>query len=76
MIIKGGYNSFLLLPLYLMLGSKQLEAGKYEAGLTSLQEALDIELDLTLRERVEIREWTVSCYIAMVNILVKISDRV
>ena len=72
-VIMKGYNSSLP-PLYLMLGSKQLESGKYEAGVASLQQALDIELDVTLGGNVEIREKTVLCYIAMVNTLVKISE--
>ena len=73
MIMNGGYKAFLP-PLYLTLGSKQLESGKYEAGLASLQGALDIELDITLRASVEFRKLTVSCYIAMVNSLVKIGE--
>ncbi len=71
--MKSGYTP-LLAPLYLMLGSKQLEAGKYKAGLASLQEALDIKLDVTQRESVQIRKMTVSCYIAMVNSLVTIGE--
>ncbi len=70
-IMKGSYKEFLI-PLYLALGSKQFEAGKYEAGLASLKEALDIELDVTLQESVEVRELTVMCYIAMVQTLIKI----
>ena len=72
-IMKGSYKEYLI-PLYLALGSKQLESGKYEAGLASLQQALDIELDITLKERVEIRMLTVSCYIAMVQTLIKIGE--
>ncbi len=72
-IMKGSCNMFLP-PLYLTLGSKQLESGKYGAGLASLQQALDIELDVTLREGIEIRELTVSCYISMVNSLVTIGE--
>ena len=71
---KGSNNSTIFPILYVTLGSKQLESGKYEAGLASLQEALDIELDITLRQRVEFRMLAVSCYIAMVNSLVKIVE--
>ncbi len=72
-IMKGSYKEFLI-PLYLALGSKQLESGNYEAGLASLQQALDIDLDITLKESVEIREMTVLCHIAMVITLVKIGE--
>ncbi len=70
-ITKGGNKPFFPI-LYLTLGSKQLGSGKYEAGLACLQEALDIELDVTLREDAEIQYLTVSCYVAMVNTLVEI----
>ena len=70
---KGSNNSILPI-LYVTLGSKQLESGKYEAGLASLQEALDIELDVTLRESGEIRMLAFSRYIAMVNTLVEIVE--
>ncbi len=72
-LMKGSYNAFLPI-LYLTLSLKQLESGKHEAGLASLQEALNIELDVTLRESVEMREETVSWYIAMVDTLVKIGE--
>ena len=72
-LMKGSYRA-ILPPLYLKLGSKQLESGEYEAGLASLQQALDIELDITLQESVGIRKLTVSCYIAMVNSLVTIGE--
>ena len=55
--------------LYLKLGSTQLLSGKYDAGLASLNKALDIELEVTLREIANIRECTVSCYISMVSSL-------
>ncbi len=64
----------LLPPMYLILSLKQLEAGKYEADLAFLQEALDIELDVTLQKSVEFREKTALCYIAMVNTLVEIGE--
>ncbi len=72
-ITKGGYNPFLLI-LYMTLGSKQLESGKYEAGVASLWEGLNTELDVTLRESFEIRELTVSSYIEMVQTLIKIGE--
>ena len=72
-LMKGSYNAFLPI-LYLTLSLKQLESGKHAAGLASLQEALNIELDVTLRESVEMREETVSWYIAMVDTLVKIGE--
>ncbi len=43
-VIMKDTSKALLSFLYLLYGSKQLESGKYEAGLASLQEALDIEL--------------------------------
>ena len=67
-VIKEIYRS-LLPALYLRLGSKQVESGKYKAGLAFFQEALDIELEITLRSKLTIREMTVSCYIAMVETL-------
>ncbi len=71
-VIMKDTSKALLSLLYLLYGSKQLESGKYEAGLASLQEALDVELDVTLQGNVEIRENTVPCYITMVNSLIKI----
>ncbi len=58
--------------LYLEIGSTQLLSGKYDAGIASLNGALDIELEVTLQERVSIRESTVSRYISMVSTLFKI----
>ncbi len=58
--------------LYLKLGSAQLQSGKYDAGLASLNEALDIELEVTLQEMINIRECTISCYISIVSILLQI----
>ena len=58
--------------LYLNLGSAQLQSGKYDAGLTSLNQAFDIELEVTLQEMVSIRDCTVSCYISMVSTLFQI----
>ncbi len=58
--------------LYLKLGLTQLQSGKYDAGLASLNEALDIELEVTLQEMVSIREFTVLCYISMVSTLFQI----
>ncbi len=55
--------------LYLKLGSTQLLSGKYDAGIASLNEALDIELEVTLQERVNIRECTVSSYISILSAL-------
>ncbi|CAB4005667.1 Nephrocystin-3 [Paramuricea clavata] len=67
-VIKESYRLFLPI-LYLKLGSKQVESGKCKAGLAFFQEALDIELEITLRSNLDIREGTVSCYIAMVETL-------
>ena len=58
--------------LYLKLGSTQLQSGKYDAGLASLNEALDIELEVTLQEMVGIRQCTVSSYISMLSTLFEI----
>ena len=55
--------------LYLRLGSNQVESGKYKAGLASLQEALDIELEVTLRSTLGIRGLTVHYHISMVKAL-------
>jgi tetratricopeptide (TPR) repeat protein len=67
-VIKGNYKS--LLPiLYLRLVSKQVESGKYKAGLAFFREALDIELAITLRSNFDIRRATVSYYIATVETL-------
>ncbi|CAB4009373.1 Nephrocystin-3 [Paramuricea clavata] len=63
-VIKENYR--LLLPvLYLGLGLKQVESGKYKAGLAFFQEALDIEIEVTLRNNLAFRQTTVSGYIAM-----------
>ncbi|CAB4000107.1 WD repeat-containing alr2800 [Paramuricea clavata] len=70
-VIKGNYRSFLPI-LYLRLGSKQIESGKYKAGLASFQEAFDIELEITLKSNFAIRVSTVSCYIPMVKTLINI----
>jgi tetratricopeptide (TPR) repeat protein len=70
-VIKEHYRSFLPI-LYLRLGSKQIECGKYKAGLAFFQEALDIELEITLRSNFATRELTVSCYIPMVETLINI----
>ncbi|CAB4024014.1 tetratricopeptide repeat 28-like, partial [Paramuricea clavata] len=58
--------------LYLTLGSKQVESGKHKACLAFFQEALDIELEITLRSNLTIREVTALCYISMVVTLVNI----
>jgi tetratricopeptide (TPR) repeat protein len=67
-LIKEGHRAFLPI-LYLTLGSIQVETGKYKAGLASLQEALSIELDITLRSNLIIRKLTVFCYISMLKAL-------
>jgi tetratricopeptide (TPR) repeat protein len=69
-VIKGNNRSFLPL-LYSRLGSKQVTSGKYKAGLASFQEALDIELEIILRN-LAIREATVLYYIEMVVTLINI----
>jgi tetratricopeptide (TPR) repeat protein len=60
---------FLAVLLYLRLGSIQVESGKYKAGLAFLQEALDIELEITLRSNFMIRAVTVFFHISMVKAL-------
>ncbi|CAB4031734.1 WD repeat-containing alr2800, partial, partial [Paramuricea clavata] len=67
-VIKKNYRS-LLPTMYLSLGSKQVGSGKYKAGVSFFQEALDIELEITLRSNLTNREMTVSSYIAMVETL-------
>jgi tetratricopeptide (TPR) repeat protein len=69
-VIKGNNRSFLPL-LYSRLGSKQVTSGKYKAGLASFQEALDIELEIILRNHA-IREATVLYYIEMAVTLINI----
>jgi tetratricopeptide (TPR) repeat protein len=70
-VIKENYRS--LLPIvYLGLGSKQVESGKYKAGLAFFQEALAIELQITLGSNFAIRLTTLSGYIAMVETLFNI----
>ena len=60
------------LPIfYLTVALKQLESGKYEAGIASLQAALDVDLDVSLQGSPELRHDTVSCYLQMLNTLVK-----
>ncbi|CAB4032986.1 WD repeat-containing alr2800 [Paramuricea clavata] len=71
LVIKENYKSFLPI-LYLRLGSKQITPGKDKAGLALFQDALGIELEITLRSNLFIRWTTVSCYIAMVEALNKI----
>ncbi|CAB4041879.1 tetratricopeptide repeat, partial [Paramuricea clavata] len=70
-VIKGNFK-WLLPILYLTLGSKQVELGKHKAGLAFLQEALDIDLEITLRSAVGNRELTIAWYIKMVVTLVNI----
>ena len=61
------------LPIfYLTVASKQLESGKHEAGIASLQAALDIELDVSLQADPSLRQDTVLCYIEMLDALVKV----
>ncbi|CAB4035950.1 WD repeat-containing alr2800, partial, partial [Paramuricea clavata] len=67
-LIKESGRPFLP-ALYLRLGSMQVESGKYKAGLAFLQEALDIELEVTLRSNFITRAVTVLCYISMVKAL-------
>jgi tetratricopeptide (TPR) repeat protein len=72
-VMKEHYKSFLPI-VYLTIGSKQLKSGKHEAGLAFLQEALDIDLDVTVQEHADIREWTVSCYIEIMSKFVVIRE--
>ena len=67
-LIRESRRPFLPI-LYLRLGSNQVESGKYKAGLASLQEALDIELEVTLRSTLGIRRLTVFYHISMVKAL-------
>ena len=60
------------LPLFhLTVALKQLESGKHEAGIASLQEALDIELDVLLQADPELCQKTVSYLLQIPNMLVK-----
>ena len=60
-----------LLPVfYLILGSKQVCLGKLKSGMTYLQQALDIELDVSFRSIPVILQTIVSCYIDMLGSLV------
>ena len=67
-LIKESNRSFLPI-LYSRLSSIQVESGKYKAGLASLQEALDIKLEITQTSNLIIRKLTVVCYISMVKAL-------
>jgi tetratricopeptide (TPR) repeat protein len=67
-LIRESRRPFLPI-LYLTLGSNQVESGKYKAGLASLQEALDIELEVTLRSPLGNRGLTVFHHISMVKAL-------
>ncbi|CAB4000575.1 WD repeat-containing alr2800 [Paramuricea clavata] len=64
-LIKESHRSSLPI-IYLRLGSIQFESEKYKAGLAFLQEALDIELEVTLRSHHAIRRLTVLCSVAMI----------
>ena len=70
-LVKESHKPFLPI-LYLRLGSIQVESGKYKAGLAFLQEALDIELEITLRSDFIIRAVTVIFHISMVKALFNI----
>ena len=70
-LIKEDKKAFLPM-FYLTVGVKQLESGKYESGVASLQAALDIDLDVSLRAEPEIRECTAFSYLEMLSTLIKI----
>jgi tetratricopeptide (TPR) repeat protein len=70
-LIKESNRSFLPI-LYSRLSSIQVETGKYKAGLASLQEALDIKLEITQTSNLIIRKLTVVGYISMIKGLNKI----
>ena len=60
------------LPLFhLTVALKQLESGKHEAGIASLQAALDIELQVLLQADPEARKSTVSCLLEIPSVLVE-----
>ena len=69
-VVRDDEKSYL--PLFhLTVALKQLESGKHEAGIASLQAALDIELDALLQADPEVRKSTVSCFLEIPNVLVK-----
>ena len=70
-VIKEHYEEFLPV-LFLKLAGNQLELGKYEAGLASLQEALGIELDVLRKAGCGRLEETVYCYLQVRNTLLRI----
>ena len=66
------HNEEFLPVLFLKLADNQLESGKYEAALTSLQKALDFELDVLREAACECRVQTVYCYLQVLNTLLRI----
>ena len=58
--------------LYLTVGFNQLESGKKEAGLKFIKNALDLGLDVILRQYVDFRTTTALSYLKVVLALIKI----
>ena len=69
-VVRDDEKSYL--PLFhLTVALKQLESGKHEAGISSLQAALDIELDVLLQADPEVRKSTVSYLLEIPSVLVE-----
>ena len=69
-VVRDDEKSYL--PLFhLTVALKQLESGKHEAGIASLQAALDIELQVLLQADPEVRKSTVSCLLEIPSVLVE-----
>ena len=69
-VVRDDEKSYLP-SFHLTVVLKQLESGKHEAGIASLQAALDIELDVLLQADPEVRKRTVSYLLEISNVLVK-----
>ena len=68
----GTDNEKSYLPMfYLTVALKRLESGKHEAGIASLQAALDIEIDVLLQADPEVRKSTVRYLLQIPKVLVK-----
>ena len=67
-VVKEDEKAFVPI-FYLTVGSKQLYSGKLESGMTYLQQALDIESDVSLRANPELLEVTITCYFEILDSL-------
>ena len=70
-VIKETYKPFFA-TMYLRLAAKQLKSGKQEAGLASLQEALNVKLEDILLIDAAVREDIFLYYLQVVRTLVEI----